>query len=129
MSEKAHPLKRILAVLAVGLTAWAMTAPAGAAHFSSVSRIVDKTAAAHPNALWHIVHDLCVTDMNTSGNPAPCAVVDLDQGFAVLKDIQGATQYLLLPTARVTGIESPRSTGKPDSPQLLASCVEGSGSV
>ena len=60
--------------------------------------------AADPNALWKIVHDRCVPDA-AAGNPAPCVTVSADD--AVLKDIQGATQFLLIPTARITGIESP----------------------
>ena len=62
--------------------------------------------SADPNALWHIVHDLCVPDMNTSGLPAPCSAVDLAGRYAVLKDIRGTTQLLLIPTDRVVGIES-----------------------
>jgi len=53
--------------------------------------------------------------MKASGHPAPCAFVDMAQGYALVKDIQGATQYLLIPTARVTGIESP-SLLRPSSP-------------
>ena len=60
--------------------------------------------AADPDALWKIVHGRCVPDEAT-GNPAPCAQVTPD--WAVLKDLVGATQFLLIPTARVTGIESP----------------------
>jgi len=63
--------------------------------------------AADPNALWNIVHGKCVPHMTAGQGPAPCALVDLAGGYAVLKDIRGATQYLLIPTARVAGIESP----------------------
>ena len=63
--------------------------------------------AANPDALWQIVHDRCVPDQQSKGDPAPCARVDLDGGTAVLKDIVGDTQYLLIPTARVAGIEDP----------------------
>lgn len=63
--------------------------------------------AANPNALWQIVHDRCVPDQQSRNDPAPCARVDLAGGTVVLKDIVGDTQYLLLPTARVTGIEDP----------------------
>lgn len=63
--------------------------------------------AADPDALWHIVHDKCVPDQTQNHDPAPCAEVDLGGGYIVLKDIVGATQYLLIPTARVSGIESP----------------------
>lgn len=64
--------------------------------------------AAHPNALWHVVHDLCVADMKASGLPTPCEKVDLAGGWAVLKDIRGATQLLLIPTTRNSGIDSPQ---------------------
>ena len=84
-----------------------------------LSHLVDKTVVQHPNALWHIVHDLCVTDMKTSGLSAPCARVNLAGGWAVLKDIQGKTQYLLIPTARVTGVESPALL-QPHSPNYFA---------
>ena len=67
--------------------------------------------AANPNALWQIVHDRCVPDQQFNNDPAPCAAVILTpteaDGHALLKDIRGATQYLLIPTARITGIESP----------------------
>ncbi len=71
-----------------------------------------------PNALWRIVHTLCTTDMKVSGNPAPCARVDLGKGYAVLKDIRGDTQLLLIPTDRVTGIEAPQLLA-PDAPNYF----------
>ncbi|WP_243841562.1 CDP-diacylglycerol diphosphatase [Mycobacterium sp. DL592] len=68
-------------------------------------------AQADPNALWTIVHDQCVADEGAHHDPAPCSRVDLSageqRGYAVMKDIDGARQYLLLPTARMAGIESP----------------------
>ena len=68
-------------------------------------------ANADPNALWSIVHDQCVPDQETSGDPAPCSLVDLDagerHGYATLKDLVGATQFLVIPTDRISGIESP----------------------
>jgi CDP-diacylglycerol diphosphatase len=63
--------------------------------------------AADPSALWNITSGKCVPDMRDHKNPAPCTVVDLDAGFVILKDIVGATQFLAIPTARVTGIEDP----------------------
>lgn len=69
------------------------------------------SAQADPNALWTIVHDQCVADERAHHDPAPCSQVQLSageqRGYAVMKDIIGARQYLLLPTARITGIESP----------------------
>jgi len=62
--------------------------------------------AADPDALWRIVHGHCVPAEQAGKGPAPCAEVDLSGGYAVLKDIRGATQFLLIPTARVSGVES-----------------------
>jgi CDP-diacylglycerol pyrophosphatase len=80
-------------------------------------------AHADPNALWEIVNDHCVPDQEQRGDPAPCADVDLsageDKGTAVLKDLVGATQFLLIPTGRVTGIESPTLLA-PDAPNYFA---------
>jgi CDP-diacylglycerol pyrophosphatase len=82
-------------------------------------------AVAHgdPNALWDIVGGQCVPDQEQHGDPAPCADVDLsagpERGTAVLKDLVGATQYLLIPTGRVTGIESPELLA-PDAPNYFA---------
>ena len=63
------------------------------------------------DALWGLVHDECVPDQVHNHEPRPCVEVDLrdgiDKGFAVLKDMRGATQFLLIPTARVPGIETP----------------------
>jgi CDP-diacylglycerol pyrophosphatase len=68
-------------------------------------------ASANPNALWEIVHERCVPDMQAHGDPAPCASVALQagvsQGYAALKDLRGVAQFLLIPTAPVSGIEDP----------------------
>src|SRR5579864_6797598 len=64
-----------------------------------------------PNALWKLVHEQCVPNQLERSDPKPCAEVNLqngaEQGYAVLKDLHGATQYLLIPTQRIVGIESP----------------------
>ena len=91
-----------LPVVAVALAAFAWVA-------------ASRARAADPNALWHVVHDLCVTDVKVSGVPAPCSKVDLAGGYAVLKDIRGDTQLLLIPTDRVTGVEDPKLLA-PNSP-------------
>lgn len=71
-----------------------------------------RAIAADPDALWKIVHDHCVPNQQQNAKPDPCALVDLDanpdKGFAVIKDLEGAAQYLLIPTDRITGIESPK---------------------
>ena len=87
-----------LAAAALGIVAAMLAATPGA-------------RATNPDALWKIVNGLCVPNQQQRGNPAPCALVDLHAGVAggyvVLKDLVGQTQYLLMPTARVTGIEDP----------------------
>lgn len=69
------------------------------------------TQGAEREALWKIVHGLCVMNEIEAHSPAPCTEVDLasgeDAGSAVLKDIAGKTQYLLVPTRRLRGIEDP----------------------
>jgi CDP-diacylglycerol pyrophosphatase len=68
-------------------------------------------AAADPDALWKIVHDQCVPQEQQRPNSSHCVEVDLtggvERGHVVLKDLVGNTQYLVIPTARVTGIEDP----------------------
>jgi len=88
----------------------------------AVSLIVPLRATAltiNPDALWKIVHGLCVPDEEQHHDPAPCAEVDLAGGYAVLKDILGKTQYLVIPTAETSGIESP-SIIAPDAPNYFA---------
>jgi CDP-diacylglycerol pyrophosphatase len=67
--------------------------------------------AADPSALWKIVHEQCVPHEETAHDPSPCTSIDLSQGtekgFVVLKDIRGVAQFLLIPTARIGGIEDP----------------------
>lgn len=57
------------------------------------------------------MHDQCVPAFVRTSDPAPCAALDLtageDRGYAIVKDLQGARQFLLIPTARIAGIESP----------------------
>lgn len=67
--------------------------------------------AADPDALWKIISEKCVPNEREYGQPAPCALVDLndgaEKGYVVLKDRDGDTQYLVMPTAKITGIEDP----------------------
>lgn len=61
----------------------------------------------HPDALWRIVSQQCLPNQQAHDNPAPCAQVDVPAGFVVFKDRNGPLQYLLMPSAKITGIESP----------------------
>jgi CDP-diacylglycerol pyrophosphatase len=85
-------------------------------------------ARADPDALWHIVHDRCVPDQQAHGVPTPCMVVDLAGGTVVLKDNVGDTQFLLLPTARVTGIED-KTVLAPAAPNYFAAAWQARGLV
>jgi CDP-diacylglycerol pyrophosphatase len=69
--------------------------------------LIPAAQAANPSGLWNIVDGKCVPHMRADHDPTPCSVVDLAAGFVILKDLVGATQFLLLPTARIGGIESP----------------------
>jgi CDP-diacylglycerol pyrophosphatase len=72
-------------------------------------------SAAHPNALWHVVHDLCLRDARLTGRPAPCLAVNRREGYAVVPDPRRRTQVLLVPTTPIPGIESPGLL-RPDAP-------------
>jgi CDP-diacylglycerol pyrophosphatase len=79
--------------------------------------------AANPDALWQIVNGRCVPDQVLNNDPAPCTAVTLtggeQAGHAILKDIVGATQFLLIPTGRLRGIESPEILAA-DAPNYFA---------
>jgi CDP-diacylglycerol pyrophosphatase len=64
-----------------------------------------------PDALWEVVHNVCVPGQSQHHDPRPCLRVDLDggkeKGFAILRNPRGKVRFLLVPTARISGIESP----------------------
>ena len=53
-----------------------------------------------PDILWKLVHQKCAVGLK------PCTVYDQGHGFALLHSIEGRGQYLLIPTDKVTGMES-----------------------
>ncbi|HVY17444.1 MAG TPA: CDP-diacylglycerol diphosphatase [Rhodopila sp.] len=67
--------------------------------------------ASDPSALWKIVSQKCVPHQQADHDPSPCALVDIRdgvaKGYVLLKDIAGIAQFLLIPTARISGIEDP----------------------
>jgi CDP-diacylglycerol pyrophosphatase len=75
---------------------------------------------ANGQVLWHIVSEHCIPDQRDRGNPAPCAKVSvadgIQAGYVVLKDRVGKSQYLVMPTIMITGIEDPQllTPGAPD---------------
>lgn len=70
------------------------------------------------DALWQIVSEKCVPNLQQKGQPVPCQNVDLARGYATLKDLNGPLQYLLIPVAKTTGIESPQLL-KPATPNYF----------
>jgi len=77
--------------------------------FSGVATWAISIAAfgADHNRLWNIVHNQCIPPAMRNAGNGPCAEVDLLHHIAVLKDSIGATQYLLIPTDPIEGIEDP----------------------
>jgi CDP-diacylglycerol pyrophosphatase len=69
-------------------------------------------AGADPNALWTMVHDQFSPHEEQDDDPAPCALVDAEDGYAVLKDLIGERQFLLIPTLQITGIEASLPTAR-----------------
>jgi CDP-diacylglycerol pyrophosphatase len=73
------------------------------------------------DALWKQIHDVCLPKAEQSVYPpTPCIDVHTgDDGYVLFKDRHGRYQYLLLPLARIPGIESPLLL-KPGAPNYLA---------
>lgn len=75
------------------------------------SAFASQLAIPDENALWQVVHYACVPHQQLLSNPWPCDKVDLRRGiasgYAVLADPTNKTQVLVIPTARISGIESP----------------------
>jgi CDP-diacylglycerol pyrophosphatase len=83
---------------------------AAAAPLTAAPTVAADTIAADSadrDTLWKIIHDRCHAGYQRTGAYAPCASVDENSGTALYKDDTGPYQYLLLPLARVTGIEDP----------------------
>jgi len=82
-----------------------------------IALMVPRMAHADPSALWHIIEGKCVPDQQAHNDPSPCAAVDISHGVAsgwvLLKDRDGIAQFLVMPTARISGIEDPAIL-KPD---------------
>lgn len=58
-------------------------------------------------ALWHVVNDLCRPMQQAFSLPLPCLKVDMAGGFAVIRAPGDKTRILIVPTARIEGVESP----------------------
>ena len=82
--------------------------------FAIIGMAVLAACSAQPDrlVLWKIVHDRCVVSQRTQKRPDPCVLVSIatgeDRGYVVLKDRKGLSQYLVMPTSLITGIEDPQ---------------------
>ena len=68
------------------------------------------------DALWNIVSQQCVPNQQQHQDPAPCLKVSLEKRYVVFKDAKGPLHTLVMPTEKITGIESPelQQTGTPN---------------
>jgi CDP-diacylglycerol pyrophosphatase len=68
-------------------------------------------SAANRGELWLVVHDICLPAYLSIGVAFPCADVNLtngfDRGFAVLQAPSSTAHVIVVPTTRISGIESP----------------------
>ncbi len=76
--------------------------------------VVAPPAFADDMALWHIVDTGCAADLG--GGAPPGLRCERARGYAVLKDRCGPTHFLVIPTARRRGVESPEllQAGEPN---------------
>jgi CDP-diacylglycerol pyrophosphatase len=80
---------------------------------------------ANPDALRQIVEEQCLMHWEKRHDPAPCERIELgdpprkDSGYALLADRKGGAHFLLIPTRRITGIES-ADLALPAAPNYLA---------
>src|SRR5260221_2319725 len=74
--------------------------------------------AADPDALWTKVVQVCLKSDPHLDPANPCDVVAPEADFLLVKDLCGPTQYLLLPTHRLSGIESDELAKAPNYFQL-----------
>ena len=77
--------------------------------------VAGRAAFANRLALWEIVHDQCAPAA-AKGEPLPAPCLDVGAQATAIKDMHGAEQVLVIPNARITGIEDPAllAPGAPD---------------
>ncbi len=84
--------------------------------FAMVADLPRSLPAANRSGLWVVVHDICLPAYQRIGVAFPCAEVNiangLDRGFAVLRTPSSAAHVIVVPTTRISGIESPALLNK-----------------
>jgi CDP-diacylglycerol pyrophosphatase len=97
---------RALVLILTGLMAAAL-----AACVSAPAPLPPPPVRANGGTLWRIISTQCLPGERERRDPSPCAKVSVAggeaHGFVLLKDRDGVAQYLLMPSARITGIEDP----------------------
>jgi CDP-diacylglycerol pyrophosphatase len=78
---------------------------------ATVASLPNSVSAADRTELWAVVHEVCLPAYESIGVAFPCAEVyianGLDRGFVVLQTPSSATHVIVVPTTRISGIESP----------------------
>ena len=78
---------------------------------ATIATLPHSASAANRSGLWVVVHDVCVPAYQSIGVGFPCAEVSiadgLERGFAVLRAPSSAMHVIVVPTAPISGIESP----------------------
>jgi CDP-diacylglycerol pyrophosphatase len=78
---------------------------------ATIAGLPHSVSAADRNWLWIVVHDICLPAYQDIGVAFPCAEVNiangLGRGFAVLQTPSSAMHLIVVPTKRISGIESP----------------------
>ena len=73
--------------------------------------LASTSARADRNVLWKIINEQCMPAFAAGESPKPCARVEIpsdrEHGWVLLKDRRGVLQFLLMPSSRIAGIESP----------------------
>jgi CDP-diacylglycerol pyrophosphatase len=76
-----------------------------------VAGLPQSVPAANRSGLWVVVHDICLPAYQGIGVAFPCTEVNiadgLDRGFAVLQTPSSPAHFIVVPTTRISGIESP----------------------
>jgi CDP-diacylglycerol pyrophosphatase len=99
-------LMRVFLSLSAGLMAMTLAACVGAPQ-----PLPPTPVHADGGTLWRIISTECLPGQRDRHDPSPCAKVSVEggqaHGFVLLKDREGVAQYLLMPSAKITGIEDP----------------------
>ena len=67
--------------------------------------IYSNSARADRDFLWKEIGGVCVPAYKTDDVYGPCAMVNLNDDYAIYKTDDNPSEYLLIPTGRITGIE------------------------